>query len=106
MRRLLVSLFLLTANLIPLAAEDDGSRLLESNLRETAMTARPSASIRMDVNMTLVPVTVMDTMGHNVLGLRRENFRVFDGTEQMPIVSFGRQDAPVSVGLVFDCSRS
>jgi Ca-activated chloride channel family protein len=89
-----------------LAAEDDGPRLLENNVREAALSAGPSASIRMDVNMTLVPVTVMDTMGHNVLGLRRENFRVFDGAEQRPIVSFGRQDAPVSVGLVFDCSRS
>jgi len=56
--------------------------------------------------MALVPVTVLDTLGHNVLGLDRENFRVFDGTEQRPIVTFGQSDAPVSVGLIFDCSRS
>ena len=56
--------------------------------------------------MALVPVTVLDPMGHNVLGLDRENFRVFDGTEQRPIVTFGQSDAPVSVGLIFDCSRS
>jgi Ca-activated chloride channel family protein len=101
-----VSLFVLAANLMPLAAENDGPRLLENNLRQTPASALPAASIRLDVNMTLVPVTVMDTMGHNVLGLSRENFRVFDGSEPRPIVSFGRQDAPVSVGMVFDCSRS
>jgi len=56
--------------------------------------------------MTLVPVAVQDTSGHNVLGLERDNFRVFDGSEPRPIVSFGRQDAPVSVGIVFDCSGS
>jgi len=56
--------------------------------------------------MALVPVTVLDPMGHNVLGLDRENFRVFDGTEQRPIITFGQSDAPVSVGLIFDCSRS
>ncbi len=56
--------------------------------------------------MTLVPVAVQDTTGRNVLGLDRDNFRVFDGAEQRPIVSFGRQDAPVSVGIVFDCSQS
>jgi len=56
--------------------------------------------------MALVPVTVLDTSGHNVLGLDRENFRVFDGTELRPIVTFGQSDAPVSIGLIFDCSRS
>jgi Ca-activated chloride channel family protein len=48
----------------------------------------------------------MDSYGHSVLGLNRENFRVFDGAEQRPIVSFGTSDAPVSIGLIFDCSRS
>jgi VWFA-related protein len=56
--------------------------------------------------MALVPVTVLDTTGHNVLGLDRENFRVFDGAEPRPIVTFGQSDAPVSVGLIFDSSRS
>jgi Ca-activated chloride channel family protein len=106
MRTILVSSLILTSTLIPFAAGEDGPRLLENNLRQTASAARPAASIRLDVNMTLVPVTVMDTMGHNVLGLSRENFRVFDGSEPRTIISFGRQDAPVSVGLVFDCSRS
>lgn len=65
-----------------------------------------AASIRVDVNLALVPVTVLDTNGRNVLGLVRDNFRVLDGSQPSPIVSFHRQDAPVSVGLVFDCSRS
>jgi len=67
---------------------------------------KPHAALRVDVNLALLPVTVMDNMGRNVIGLRRENFRVLDGSESQPIVSFNRQDAPVSVGLVFDCSRS
>ena len=50
--------------------------------------------------MTMVPVTVIDPIGQNVLGLDRDNFRV----EARPIVSFGTDDAPVSVGLIFDCS--
>ena len=65
-----------------------------------------AANIRVNVNMALVPVTVLDTRGQNVVGLDRENFRVFDGTEQMPIVAFGQTDAPVSVGLIFDSSSS
>lgn len=65
-----------------------------------------NASIRIDADLTLVPVTVIDRYGRNVRGLDRQNFRVFDGTEQRPIVAFSREDAPVSVGLIFDASRS
>src|SRR5436305_13025354 len=108
MRTVFVSLcFVLTNVVVSLAADDSGPRLLENQTyrRPTQTTSHP-ASIRIDVNMAVVPVTVLDAMGHNVLGLDRENFRVFDGTEQRPIVSFGQSDAPVSVGLIFDCSRS
>jgi Ca-activated chloride channel family protein len=78
-----------------------------SRVREHTRQAAPvDASIRVDVDMTLVPVTVMDQFGRNVRGLDKQNFRVIDGSEPRPIMAFGRQDAPVSVGLVFDCSRS
>jgi Ca-activated chloride channel family protein len=85
--------------------ESQGPRFLEHQLRQ--LPAQPYRSdIRIDVNMALVPVTVMDTMGHSVTGLGAENFRVFDGSEPRPIVTFGQQDAPIAIGLVFDCSRS
>ena len=108
MRTLFVSLCFVLTNVVPsVAADDSGPRLLENQTyRRPAQTTSTAASIRVDVNMALVPVTVLDPMGHNVLGLDRENFRVFDGTEQRPIVTFGQSDAPVSVGLIFDCSRS
>lgn len=108
MRTLLVSLCFVLTNVMPsVAADDNGPRLLENQTyRRPVQTTYKPASIRIDVNMALVPVTVLDGLGHNVLGLDRENFRVFDGTEQRPIVTFGQSDAPVSVGLIFDCSRS
>ncbi|HUB32904.1 MAG TPA: VWA domain-containing protein [Bryobacteraceae bacterium] len=113
MRTLLVSLCLcLTAGITSINAEDDdGPRMLENQpLVGTNVNAHGNAgapaSIRVDVNMTLVPVAVLDSWGRNVLGLDRENFRVFDGTEPRPIVSFTRSDAPVSIGLIYDCSRS
>ena len=103
MRTITFSLSLLIAAM-PVAGVD-GPRLLDGTI--SPPTAKQTqASIRVNVDMALVPVTVLDTMGHNVLGLSRGNFRVFDGPEQRPIVSFGTQDAPVTVGLIFDCSRS
>ncbi len=102
------SLLLFVATVTTVVASD-GPRLFT----ETATPSKPGitsnanpASIRVNVNMTLVPVTVMDRLGHNVTGLARENFRVIDGTAPRPIVTFGQQDAPIAVGLVFDCSRS
>jgi len=112
MRTLLVSLCFVLTNGISFAADDNsGPKLLDPDdvtiaSRRPAQPQGSNASIRIDVNMALVPVTVLDTLGHNVTGLDRENFRVFDGSEQRPIVSFAQTDAPVSVGLIFDCSRS
>jgi Ca-activated chloride channel family protein len=93
-----------------IAADDSGPRLLDhqtiaKTAPATASTPDPS-SIRVDVNMALVPVTVMDSTGRNVVGLSQENFRVFDGNEPRPIISFGTADAPISIGLIYDCSRS
>jgi Ca-activated chloride channel homolog len=70
--------------------------------------AQPASteSIRVSVNMTLIPVTVVDPFGRNVTGLTQFNFRLIDGSQERPIASFSREDQPVSVGLVFDCSAS
>ena len=110
MRTLFVSLCLLMAGETPiLAADDSGPRLLD---HQTIVKAAPAAaaptssSIRIDVNMALVPVTVMDSAGRSVMGLSRENFRVFDDNEQRPIIAFGTSDGPISIGLIYDCSRS
>lgn len=75
-------------------------------IRPRAAQSGPGASIRVNVNMALVPVTVVDNFGRNVTGLSQENFRVIDGSQPRPIASFSREDQPVSVGLVFDCSAS
>jgi len=87
------------------AAASDSPRLFDTVPSRSAST-NPPANIRINVDMALVPVMVLDPLGHNVRGLARENFRVIDGPAARPIVSFGQQDAPISVGLVFDCSRS
>ncbi len=71
-----------------------------------AADRRAVSDIRVNVNMTLVPVSVTDNYGRNVTGLAPQNFRVFDGTRQVPIASFSRLDQPITVGLVFDCSGS
>jgi len=63
-------------------------------------------SIRVNVGLTLIPVTVTDPFGAPVSGLTREDFRLFEDGVEQEIQHFGADDAPLSLGVVFDASRS
>lgn len=54
----------------------------------------------------LIPVSVTDSRNHAVTGLDRQAFRVFEDTTEQTVVQFVREDAPISVGIVFDSSGS
>jgi Ca-activated chloride channel family protein len=62
--------------------------------------------IKVAVDMVLVPVTITDPSNRLVTGLDRENFNLFEGREQQEIKSFSSEDAPVSIGVIFDMSGS
>jgi Ca-activated chloride channel homolog len=61
---------------------------------------------KVDVDMVLVPVTITDPMNRLVTGLDRDNFNLFEGKELQDIKTFSSEDAPVSLGVVFDVSGS
>ncbi len=69
-------------------------------------TSRRNAAIRVDVNLVLVPATVTDPMNRLVTGLDKDNFQIFDDNVGQVIKNFSTQDAPVSIGIVFDLSGS
>jgi Ca-activated chloride channel family protein len=71
-----------------------------------ALKIHPGSRIRLNVDMVLVPVTVTDPMNRLVTGLEQEDFQVFENTVGQKIVSFASEDAPVSIGIVFDLSGS
>ena len=62
--------------------------------------------IQVDVNMVMVNVTITDPFDRVVTGLEESNFQVFDEKVEQKIVSFSTEDAPISVGLIFDSSGS
>jgi Ca-activated chloride channel homolog len=78
-----------------------------------AVTPRPARkttgqahSIRVDSNLILIPVSVTNTYGAPFPGLPRDAFRLFeDGVEQQ-VKYFTSEDAPLSLGIIFDASRS
>lgn len=71
-----------------------------------ALRARPGSLIRMNVDLVLVPVTVTDPMNRLVTGLEQSDFEVFEDSRQEKITSFASEDAPVSIGIIFDLSGS
>jgi Ca-activated chloride channel homolog len=62
--------------------------------------------IKSNVDLVLVPVTVTDPMNRMVLGLEKENFRVLEGKEQQDLRTLSSEDAPISMGIIFDMSGS
>ncbi len=73
-------------------------------------TPSGSQSIKVDVNLTLIPLTVTDPMNRLVTGLERNNFFIYEkgvGQEQLQTIkTFSTEDAPVSLGIILDLSGS
>ncbi|MFY9907430.1 MAG: VWA domain-containing protein [Terriglobales bacterium] len=65
-----------------------------------------SKPYKVDVDMVLVPVTITDPLNRLVTGLDRDNFNLFEGKDQQEIKTFSSEDAPVSIGVIFDMSGS
>src|SRR5256885_16473194 len=62
--------------------------------------------MKVDVDLVLVPVTITDPMNRLVTGLDKDNFSLFEGKDQQDIKHFSSEDAPVSLGVIFDVSGS
>ncbi len=62
--------------------------------------------ITRDVNLVLVPVTITDPMNRLVTGLEKENFLLTDNGQPQQIRHFSSEDAPISLGVIFDVSGS
>jgi len=66
--------------------------------------AKPGLAV--DVNLVLVNVTVTDDWNRIVTGLDKENFSVLEGSEVQVVRHFSSEDAPISLGVIFDMSGS
>ncbi|HZU08487.1 MAG TPA: VWA domain-containing protein [Pseudacidobacterium sp.] len=73
---------------------------------DAAMSASRGERIRVDVNLVLVPLTVTDPMDRLVTGLEKENFFLYENNKLQAIKTFSQEDAPVSIGIIFDMSGS
>lgn len=72
----------------------------------TGEADRVTPHLRVDTELVLIPVMVTDSANRLVTGLEKEHFKLYDNKVEQVITHFAREDAPVSIGLVFDCSGS
>jgi Ca-activated chloride channel homolog len=63
-------------------------------------------SIQVDVDLVLVNATVTDPNNRFVTGLEKEHFQLFEDKVEQTISHFSSEDAPTSIGLLFDVSSS
>jgi Ca-activated chloride channel homolog len=104
--RLGPGLILLAVLLGRAAAQNSADRVEIVPRKQILRSGRPGADIRLDVEVVMVPVTVTDALDHPITDLSRERFRVLEDGREQTITSFVRNDAPVSLGLLFDSSGS
>jgi len=62
--------------------------------------------LSVNVDLTEVHVNVTDEKDRPIGNLKKENFRVFEDRKEQQIMVFKHEDAPISLGLVIDNSRS
>ncbi|MFB3775958.1 MAG: VWA domain-containing protein [Bryobacteraceae bacterium] len=72
----------------------------------TPAESAPRVDLRVDTTLVLIPVTVTDPMNRFVTGLEKEHFRLQEDNVDQAITHFASEDAPLSVGIVFDTSGS
>lgn len=96
----------------PALPEGKRSRKTSKNAKKPPPAAvtpsgeEPEFKIRSDVELVLLDVSVKDSQGGFVSGLKKEDFKIFDGKVPQEISIFQAQDVPVTVGMVVDNSGS
>jgi VWFA-related protein len=63
-------------------------------------------TLRSDTTLVLIPVAVTDKLNRFVVGLGKDNFKVFEDGKEQKIASFSGEDAPLSMGILVDTSGS
>lgn len=69
-------------------------------------TQRTDDKIQLKAKLVSLTVTVSDRYGRFVTGLGKKNFDVFDDGVRQEIAHFSDEDAPLTLGIIYDVSGS
>lgn len=119
--RWVLAIALLGMSLLPLTADDPVEKRADPqaptiNIQPRVRPPAPGsaetildrrADLRIDTTLVLVPVAVtIAATGKLLTGLEKENFELTEDKVAQEIATFGSEDVPLSVGVVFDTSGS
>ena len=86
--------------------KDPPKELAKTDLTSSSGLTAHVRPLKVDVDLVLVPVTITDPLNRLVTGLEKENFQLYEGALPQEIRTFSSEDAPVSLGVIFDSSGS
>ncbi|HEX5227496.1 MAG TPA: VWA domain-containing protein [Bryobacteraceae bacterium] len=73
---------------------------------KASQAAKDTTPFRADSTLVLVPVSVTDPTNRYVLGLDKDDLRLFEDGVEQKVTHFSNEDAPLSIGLLVDTSGS
>jgi Ca-activated chloride channel family protein len=85
---------------------------IDAKIATTRVTPSPvelethEAHLRIDASLVLIPVQVSTDLGAPITKLSKANFRILEDGVEQKITHFSMDDAPISIGVVFDSSGS
>jgi Ca-activated chloride channel family protein len=82
------------------------ARAQSVNLSSAPRGPDSSPSIRVNSNLVVIPVSVVDRNERSVVGLDQNSFRLYDDKVEQIITHFSMEDGPISVAFLFDASFS
>jgi len=74
--------------------------------QSTPPPSEQRSTIKVNVDLKTLYVTVTDRSGRSLTGLRAENFRLYDNEIEQLIAHFTTEDVPFTMGMVLDRSGS
>ena len=102
-----VLLLLLPAAAFPQSTFTESSVSITPRARAaTTPVIETQAVLRSDASLVVIPTWVSTINGNSVTNLSRDNFRVQQDNIEQHITYFVKDDAPLSIGLLFDISGS
>jgi len=93
-------------HIVPREAEKTKTEEVAKQTLVSPTLEAKARALKVAVDLVLVPVTITDPMNRLVTGLDKDNFQLFEGSAKEEIKSFSSEDAPVSLGVIFDSSGS
>ena len=84
----------------------DAAKKPVDSAQNKPVTPKGDQTLQLDVHLVNLTVTVTDSYGRFVTGLAKDQFEVYDDKIKQDIYHFSDEDAPVSLGIVYDVSGS